>query len=102
MGQLIIPGSPTEILGCRKQASVARQAVLMAGRGGMGINDVAVPLTCAGKMAAFDPESGLRQCDSLLVAILPELKTDYDQLSRGAFQQSVGMPGVALLARLVG
>ena len=59
MGQLIIPGSPTEILGCRKQAMVARQAILLADRGGMGINDVAVPLTCSGKMAAFDPETGL-------------------------------------------
>lgn len=102
MGQLIIPGSPSEILGCRKQASVARQAVRMAGRGGMGINDVAVPLTCSGKMAAYDPEFGLRACDSLLVAIMPELKTNYDQLSRVAFQQSVGMPIVNLMTPLIG
>lgn len=102
MGQLIIPGSPSEILGCRKQASVARQAVLMAGRGGMGINDVAVPLTCSGKMAAYDPESGLRACDSMLVAIMPELKTNYDQLSRVAFQQSIGMHIVNLMTPLIG
>jgi len=102
LGRLIIPGSPTEVLAVRQQAMVARQAARMAGRGGMGINDVAVPLTCAGKMAAFDPESGLRQCDSLLVAILPELKTDYDQLSRVAFQQSVGMPIVNLMTPLIG
>jgi methylamine--corrinoid protein Co-methyltransferase len=102
MGQLIIPGSPTEIFGCRKQASVARQAVLMAGRGGMGINDVAVPLTCSGKMAAYDPESGLRTCDSMLVAIMPELKTNYDQLSRVAFQQSIGMHIVNLMTPLIG
>jgi methylamine--corrinoid protein Co-methyltransferase len=102
MGQLIIPGSPSEILGCRKQAAVARQAVLLAGRGGMGINDVAVPLTCSGKMAAYDPESGLRACDSMLIAIMPELKTNYDQLSRVAFQQSVGMPIVNLMTPLIG
>ena len=102
MGQLIIPGSPTEILGVRKQALVARQAINMAGRGGMGINDVAVPLTCSGKMAAFDPESGLRSCDSMLVAIMPELKTNYDQLSRVAFQQSVGMHIVNLMTPLIG
>jgi methylamine--corrinoid protein Co-methyltransferase len=102
MGQLIIPGSPTEILGCRKQATVARQATLMADRGGMGINDVAVPLTCSGKMAAFDPETGLRPCDSMLVAIMPELKTNYDQLSRVAFQQSVGMHICNLMTPLIG
>ncbi len=102
MNQLIIPGSPTEILGVRKQAMVARQAVEMAGRGGMGINDVAVPLTCSGKMAAFDPQTGLRACDSMLVAIMPELKTNYDQLSRVAFQQSVGMHIVNLMTPLIG
>ncbi len=102
MGQLIIPGSPTEILGVRRQAAVARQAVQMAGRPGMGINDDAVPLTCAGKMAAFDPEAGLRPCDSMLIAILPELKTNYDQLSRVAFQQSVGMHICNLMTPLIG
>ncbi|NJD58649.1 MAG: hypothetical protein C3F13_08585 [Anaerolineales bacterium] len=102
MNQLIIPGSPSEILGCRKQAMVARQATLMAGRGGMGINDVAVPLTCAGKMSAYDPDTGLRSCDSMLVAIMPELKTNYDQLSRVAFQQSVGMHICNLMTPLIG
>jgi methylamine--corrinoid protein Co-methyltransferase len=102
MNQLIIPGSPTEILGCRKQAMVARQATMMAGRGGMGINDVAVPLTCSGKMAAYDPEIGLRPGDSMLVAIMPELKTNYDQLSRVAFMQSVGMHIVNLMTPLIG
>ncbi len=102
MGQLIIPGSPTEILGVRKQAMLAREAINLAGRPGLGINDVAVPLTCAGKMAAFDPERGLRTCDSMLVAIMPELKTNYDQLSRLAFQQSVGMHIVNLMTPLIG
>ena len=102
MGQPIIPGSPTEILGVRQQAAVARQAIQMAGRPGMGINDDAVPLTCAGKMAAFDRELGLRPCDSMLIAILPELKTNYDQLSRVAFQQSVGMHICNLMTPLIG
>ena len=102
MNQLIIPGSPLEILGVRKQATVARQAITQAGRGGMGINDVAVPLTCAGKMSAFDLENGLRPCDSMLIAIMPELKTNYDQLSRVAFQQSIGMHIVNLMTPLIG
>ena len=101
-GRQVIPGSPTEILAVRKQAAVARDAVRLAGRPGMHINDVAVPLTCAGKMAAFDPIAGLRPCDGLLVSILPELKTSYDQISRVAFQQSVGMHTVNLMTPLHG
>ena len=80
-GEKIIPGTPLEILGARRDASVAREAVRMAGRPGMHINDVAVSLTCAGKMAACDPQAGLRPSDGILVSQMVELKTDFDQLS---------------------
>jgi methylamine--corrinoid protein Co-methyltransferase len=102
LGQLIVSASPTEILASRKEAALARQAIRNAGRPGMHIEDVAVPLTCAGKMAAFDPVSGLRPSDGLLVSQMPELKTDYDQLSRVAYMQSVGMHIVDLMTPLVG
>jgi methylamine--corrinoid protein Co-methyltransferase len=102
MGQLIISGAPTEILASRKEASIAREAVRRAGRPGMHIEDVAVPLTCAGKIATFDPESGLRPSDGLLVSQMPELKTNYDQLSRVAYMQSVGMHIVDLMTPLIG
>ncbi|NJD58648.1 MAG: hypothetical protein C3F13_08580 [Anaerolineales bacterium] len=101
-GRLIVAGSPSEILASRKEAAVARQAVSQAGRPGMHIEDVAVPLTCAGKMATFDPQSGLRTSDGLLVSQLPELKTNYDQLSRVAYMQSIGMHIVDLMTPLVG
>jgi methylamine--corrinoid protein Co-methyltransferase len=68
----------------------------------MHIEDVAVPLTCAGKMAAFDPQSGLRPSDGMLVSQMPELKTNYDQLSRVAYMESVGMHIVDLMTPLVG
>ncbi len=102
LGQPIIPGSPLEILASRRDAHVAREAARMAGRPGMHINDVAVPLTCAGKMAAFDPETGLRPGDGLLVTQIPELKTNYDQLSRVAYLQSVDMHIVDLMTPLIG
>ncbi len=102
LGQLIVSGSPTEILASQKEAALARQAIRNAGRPGMHIEDVAVPLTCAGKMATFDPTSGLRPSDGLLVSQMPELKTDYDQLSRVAYMQSVGMHIVDLMTPLVG
>src|SRR4030067_1073879 len=102
LGRLIVPGSPTEILASRKEANIARQAVGNAGRPGMHIEDVAVPLTCAGKMATIDLQSGLRPSDGLLVSQMPELKTNYDQLSRVAFMQSIGMHTVDLMTPLIG
>ncbi len=101
-GEKILPGTPLEILGARRDASVAREAVRMAGRPGMHINDVAVPLTCAGKMAACDPQTGLRPSDGFLVSQMVELKTDFDQLSRVAYLKSVGMVNVDLMTPLIG
>ena len=101
-GHEIIPGTPLELLGSRRDAGVAREAVRMAGRPGMHINDVAVSLTCEGKMAAFDPQAGLRSSDALLISQMVEMKTDYDQLSRVAFQRNVGMHIVDLMTPLIG
>jgi hypothetical protein len=102
MGHQIIPGTPLEILGARRDAVVARDAIRKAGRPGMHISDVAVPLTCQGKMAAVDPEYGLRPSDAFLVSQMVELKTDYDQLSRVAYLQSIGMHVVDLMTPLIG
>jgi len=102
MGQPIIPGSPLEILAARAEAASAREAIRKAGRPGMHIEDNAVSLTCAGKMASLDPFSGLRPSDGLLIAQMPELKTNYDQLSRVAYLKSIGMHIVDLMTPLIG
>jgi methylamine--corrinoid protein Co-methyltransferase len=101
-GQLIIPGTPLEILAARRDAIQAREVVRLAGRPGMHIEDVAVSLTCAGKMATFEPENGMRSSDGLLVSQIPELKTNYDQLSRVAYLQLVDMHIVDLMTPLIG
>lgn len=102
MGRQIVPGSPTEILGTRRDSGEAREAVRKAGRPGMHIEDNATPLTCQGKIAAVDPASGLRPSDGMLVSQMVEMKTDYDQLSRVAYMQSIDMHIVDLLVPLVG
>jgi methylamine--corrinoid protein Co-methyltransferase len=102
LGQPIIPGTPLEILAAQRDAIEAREAIRRAGRPGMHIEDIAVSLTCAGKIATFDPEKGLRPSDGLLVAQIPELKTNYDQLSRVAYMQSVDMHIVDLMTPLIG
>jgi len=102
MGEMIIPGTPLEILGVQRDASVAREATRKAGRPGMHINDVASPLTCAGKISTINPEWGMRPTDGLLVSQMVELKTDYDQLSRAARMRTVGMHIVDLMTPLVG
>jgi methylamine--corrinoid protein Co-methyltransferase len=101
-GEKILPGTPLEILASRRDAAVAREAVRMAGRPGMHINDVAVSLTCAGKMAAFDQAAGLRPSDAVLVSQMVELKTDFDQLSRVAHLYNIGAVTVDLMTPLIG
>ena len=102
MGHPIVPGSPTEILGTRRDSVEAREAIRKAGRPGMHIQDNATPLTAQGKMAAFDPAGALRPSDGLLVSQMVEMKTDYDQLSRVAYMQAVEMHIVDLLTPLIG
>jgi methylamine--corrinoid protein Co-methyltransferase len=102
MGQRIVPSSPTEILAARRDAASAREILRQVGRPGMHINDIPVPLTCAGKMATIDQTYGLRPTDGLLVTQLPELKTNYDQLSRVAFMQAYDMVIVDLMTPLIG
>lgn len=101
-GHQIIPGTPLEMLGSRRDAVVAREAIRQAGRPGMHISDVAVSLTVEGKLAAVDPLNGLRPSDAFLVSQMVELKTDYDQLSRVAYLKSIGMHIVDLMTPLIG
>jgi methylamine--corrinoid protein Co-methyltransferase len=102
MGNQILPSTPLEILGSRRDAVVARDAIRRAGRPGMHISDVAVSLTCQGKIAAVDPEYGLRPSDAFLVSQMVELKTSFDQLSRVAYLQGIGMHIVDLMTPLIG
>ncbi|MFN8233891.1 MAG: monomethylamine:corrinoid methyltransferase [Actinomycetota bacterium] len=102
MGERIVPRTPTEILAARQAAGVAREAVRKAGRPGMHINDVATPITCQGKMASLDPETGLRPSDAFIVAQMIEIKTDYDQLSRVGHMLSAGVFVMDLLTPLIG
>ncbi len=101
-GQRIIPGTPLEILAAQRDAVQARESIRKAGRPGMHIEDMALPLTCAGKISTFMPANGMRPSDGLLVSQMPELKTDYDQLSRVAYLNSVGMHIVDLMTPLIG
>jgi methylamine--corrinoid protein Co-methyltransferase len=101
-GERIMPGTPLEILGARRDAVVAREAIRMAGRPGMHINDVALPLTCAGKMAALDQETGLRACDGILISQMINVKTDFDQLSRVAHLYNTDGIRVGLMHPLIG
>lgn len=102
LGERILPGTPLEILGARRDAVVAREAIRMAGRPGMHINDVAVPLTCSGKMAAFDRETGLRPSDGILISQMINVKTDFDQLSRVAHLYNVDGIRVGLMHPMIG
>jgi methylamine--corrinoid protein Co-methyltransferase len=53
-------------------------------------------------MASLDAASGLRPSDGLLIAQMPELKTNYDQLSRVAHLSNNGMHIIDLMTPLIG
>lgn len=101
-GVPVVPGSPSEVAAARRDGAVAREVVRRVGRPGMHINDVATPITCLGKISGVDAEAGLRTSDAFLVAQIPELKTSYDQLSRAAYQRSIGIHCVDLMTPLIG
>lgn len=101
-GEMVIPGTPLEILAVQRDAAVAREAIRKAGRPQMHINDVASPLTCAGKISTYNPDWGMRSTDGLLISQMVELKTDYDQLSRVARMKTLGMHIVDLMTPLIG
>ncbi|MGI9861693.1 monomethylamine:corrinoid methyltransferase [Moorella naiadis] len=101
-GKEVIPGSPLELQAAKRDAIVARDAARRASRPLMHINDAATPLTCAGKMAASDPGTGLRPSDGRLVSQMNELKTNYDQLARVEHLHDYGSYIVNLMCPLIG
>ena len=77
-----------------RTGACARRGLVVAP--GAGSRDSQPPVVAA------DPENGLRPSDALLVSQMVELKTDYDQLSRVAYLQSIGMHIVDLMTPLIG
>jgi len=88
-GMRIRPGSPLEILGTIRTVVLAREALRRAGRPGMPImNAVSTAATSVALNTALP--YGLRTTDGYLLAILAELKTNFDLLNKVCALQSFG------------
>ena len=102
LGEDIMAGTPTEVLAVQRTVAQAREAVRLAGRPGMHIGDAATGITAMGKMAASNPEHGLRPTDARIVSEMCELKTDHDQLARVPHLKDYGSLIIHLMTPLTG
>ncbi len=90
-GSRIRPGTPLEMLGAIRNIVLAREALRRAGRPGLPImNSLPTAQSSVGLISALHPEYGLRKTDGYLVAIIAELKTNFDLLNKVCMLQTLG------------
>ena len=79
-GRLVRSGTPLEAHLGRSMVSWVREAIRRAGRPGMHF--ISACTSAIANVAACDPYEGLRRTDGIVSTIMPELKTDYENLSK--------------------
>ena len=72
--------SPTDFLAARRLAYWAREALRRVYRPGLHINDIAV-VTPSAKIAACNPDFGIRPSDALIVSQMVEMKISFEHLA---------------------
>ena len=87
-GRLVRSGSPLETHSGRSMATWVREAVRRAGRPGLHFISACTPAIA--NVAAADPVDGLRRSDGIVATIMPELKTDYENLNKVTFSHDYG------------
>ena len=87
-GRLVRSGTPLEAHLGRSMVSWVREAVRRAGRPGMHFISACTPAIA--NVAAADPADGLRRTDGIVSTIMPELKTDYENLNKVTFSHDYG------------
>lgn len=79
-GRLVRSGTPLETHLGRSMATWVREATRRAGRPGMHF--ISACSSAIANVAACDPQEGLRRTDGIVSTIMPELKTDYENLNK--------------------
>lgn len=79
-GRLVRSGTPLETHLGRSMVSWVREAVRRAGR--PGLHFISACSSAIANVAACDPHEGLRRTDGIVSTIMPELKTDYENLNK--------------------
>ena len=90
-GIRIRPETPLEILGTIRNIVLAREALRRAGRPGLPImNSLPTAQSSVALISALHPKYGLRKTDGYLVAVIAELKTNFDLLNKVCTLQNLG------------
>lgn len=102
-GREVRPFSPLETHGAIQEVGWIREAIRRAGRPGMPLFVApGTSATAPPAIAVINEERGLRRNDFIYAALLTELKTDYDRLSRAVAGIENGLHVACLLAPMIG
>ena len=87
-GKMVRSGTPLETHSGYSMASWVREAIRREGRPGLHFVSACTPAIA--NVAASDPVDGLRRTDGIVSTIMPELKTDYENLNKIVYSQDYG------------
>ncbi|MEM4599763.1 MAG: monomethylamine:corrinoid methyltransferase, partial [Candidatus Methanomethylicaceae archaeon] len=100
-GRKVRTHSPLEIQATRRELSMLKEAAARSGRPGIGLIAGESSVSVLGDLAIAS-EKYMKTCDSHLVALLNELKTDYDRLSKAVNFTEYGAYNVTLVDPIIG
>jgi methylamine--corrinoid protein Co-methyltransferase len=100
-GRKVRTKTPLEIQACRRELTMLREAASRAGRSGMGLIAGESSVSALGDLAIAH-ERYMRKSDSHLVALLNELKTDYDRISKVVNFTEYGAYNCTLVDPIIG
>ena len=87
-GKLVRSGTPFETHQGKSMVSWVREATRRAGRPGMHFKSACT--AAIANVAASDSVEGLRKTDGIVVTIMTELKTDYENLNKIVYSHDYG------------
>lgn len=100
-GVKVISRTPLEVFATRIEVKMVKEALRRVGREGLHIIGGESSVTSVGALSVMNSDY-LRKTDGLLVAILNEMKVDYDNLTKALAFNSYGGHVVALIDPLLG
>jgi methylamine--corrinoid protein Co-methyltransferase len=100
-GRKVRTNTPLEIQACRRELSMLREAAARAGRPGISLLAAESSVSALGDLAIAS-DRYMRTSDAHLVAILNELKTDYDRISKIVNFTEYGALNVTLVDPIIG
>lgn len=95
------PNSPFEMLSEMKRVSIVKEVCRRAGRPGFH-DGASMPVTLRAEMAAASLDWGVQKGDARHVYIMPQMKTDYDQMCRAMYWHQYGLNHWGIMQAYIG